>query len=133
VKYILDTDILIYFLKGNVHVVNKMTRVDVNHLSTTIINHAELFFGAYNSAHKKQNLEKITAFLGNINILPFCIESSKIFAEKKANLKKESTIMADLDLMIASIAIKNKLTFVTNNTKHFARFDQLTLENWHHA
>jgi len=132
VKYVLDTDTLIYFLKGDVKVVNKMTQTNASHLNTTIINHAELFFGAFNSEHKKQNLEKITTFLSNINILPFCIESSTIFAEEKAYLKKEGAILADLDLMIGSIAIRHDAILVTNNTKHFSRLRHLKLENWHH-
>lgn len=131
VKYVLDTDTLIYFLKGYPDVVEKITSTPADHLNTTIINHAELFFGAYHSEHKKRNLEKITAFLGNINILPFCSQSSLVFAEEKARLKKEGAIIADLDLMIASICVKNHMTLVTNNTKHFHRIAKLKSENWH--
>jgi tRNA(fMet)-specific endonuclease VapC len=36
----------------------------------------------------------------------------------------------DADIMIASIAIANNLTLVTNNEKHFNRISQLKIENW---
>lgn len=32
--------------------------------------------------------------------------------------------------MIASTAIEKNLILVTDNTKHFSRFDNLALENW---
>lgn len=132
-KYILDTDTLIYFLKGHENVVKRVASVSRDELGTTIINHAELLFGAFNSQRKKQNLLKAKSFLENILIMPFCQESSYIFAENKALLKKRGNIVADLDLMIASIALRNKSILITNNTKHFNRIKKLKIENWTHA
>jgi predicted nucleic acid-binding protein len=40
-------------------------------------------------------------------------------------LKKSGTIIADMDLMIASIAIENNCTLLTNNLKHFERISEL--------
>lgn len=129
-KYILDTDTLIYFLKGNENVILKMSSTPSYSIFTTIINHAELLFGACNSIRKKQNLDKIQAFLTTIKIVPFCEESSNIFAENKAKLKQQGNIIADLDLMIASIALKNNATLITNNMEHFARIKKLNVDNW---
>ncbi len=44
-KYILDTDTLIYFLKGQANVVKSMADISSDQLATTIINHTELLFG----------------------------------------------------------------------------------------
>jgi len=130
-KYMLDTDTLIYFLKGKESVVKKLGSLSLDDIATTIINHAELLFGAYNSLKIKSNINKIEAFLGNIPVVPFCQQSSHIFAEQKAMLKKQGTIVADLDLMIASIAIRNGSILVTNNTKHFIRLKKLKIDNWY--
>jgi len=129
-KYFLDTDILIYFLKGEKKVVDKISKQNPLDLATTIINHSELLYGAYNSAKKKENLSIVKSLLKNLHVLHFCEESSTLFAENKAFLKKQGTPIADLDLMIASIAQKHKATLVTNNTKHFLRIKNLKLENW---
>ena len=129
-KYILDTDTLIYFLKGHSTVVNRIAPLSTNELATTIINHAELLFGAFNSTKVSHNLEKISAFLNQLTIIHFCKESSFIFAEYKAALKKKGTIVADLDLMIASIVLKHQSVLITNNTRHFSRIKKLNLENW---
>lgn len=129
-KYILDTDTLIYFLKGNRAVVDCLSKHSASEMATTIINHSELFFGAFNSPKKKENLEVIDGLLNTLKIIPFCEESSVIFAEQKALLKKQGNIVADMDLMIASISLKHKAILVTNNTQHFSRIKKLQLENW---
>lgn len=41
-KYVIDTDILIYFLKNEPKVVRKFNEVDADLIATTIINYTEL-------------------------------------------------------------------------------------------
>ncbi len=48
----------------------------------------------------------------------------------KASLKKTGMLLDDFDLIIASSAMTDNLTLVTNNTKHFSRIDGLKLTNW---
>ena len=55
-RYVLDTDILIYYLKHNQPVVNKFATIDIDDITTTIINYTELLFGAYNSSKTEKNL-----------------------------------------------------------------------------
>jgi tRNA(fMet)-specific endonuclease VapC len=129
-SYILDTDTLIYFLKGNESVVKRLSSVPENKLYTTIVNHSELLFGAHHSQQKNQNLKKIDAFLKHFTLLPYCEYSSHIFAEHKALLKSKGTPLDDMDLMIASISIQNQMILVSNNIKHFGRIRKLKLENW---
>ena len=62
-KYIIDTDILIYFLKKNEKVVESFSKINDKNIFTTIINYTELLFGAYNSLKVDQNLKKFKSFL----------------------------------------------------------------------
>lgn len=94
-KYILDIDTLIYFLKGHQNIVENLSKRSSTEISTTIVNHSELLFGAFNSAKKKENLEIIKGLLKVLNAIPFCEDSSTIFAEQKASLKKQGNIVAD--------------------------------------
>ena len=48
----------------------------------------------------------------------------------KSELKQQGQIIADMDLMIASIATANQKILVTNNAHHFERIKKLKLENW---
>ncbi len=126
-KYILDSDILIYFLKGKKEVIEKVLSLQNDELYITIINYTELLYGIYNSNKISQNKEKILPFLNNFKILQFDKNASEIFAKLKTKLKKQGKIIADMDIMIASIAISNKATLYTNNLKHFNRVDGLKI------
>lgn len=129
-KYLLDTDTLIYLLKGHDKVIEKITHIHADDPCTSIVNYSELLFGTYHSSKVKQNVEKITSLMSDLKILPFCEQSAEIFAKEKALLKRNGIIIADLDLMIASISIINDVTLVSNNTKPFSRLNHLKLENW---
>ena len=129
-NFCIDSDTLIYFLKGEQKVISKMTQITSENLYTTRINYTELLYGAYNSSKIEKNLDKILPFLDNFKILEFDKKSSILFAKIKSKLKKDGQIIADMDLMIASIAISNDTTLVSNNTKHFKRIKELSLENW---
>jgi predicted nucleic acid-binding protein len=126
-KYLIDSDILIYFLKGKKEVVQKLSQVPIDNLYISRINYTELIYGAYNSARVKENLKVIEPFLENFKILEFTKNSSFIFAKEKARLKKSGNIIADMDLMIASIAIENDCMLLSNNIKHFQRVQNLKL------
>ena len=127
-KYLIDSDILIYFLKGKQEVVEKLSQIPIDDLYISRINYTELIYGAYNSAKINQNLKVIELFLESFTVLEFTKVSSLIFAKEKARLKKSGNIIADMDLMIASIAIENDCTLISNNMKHFERIQNLELE-----
>ena len=127
-KYLIDSDILIYFLKGKQEVVQRLSKIPINELYISRINYTELIYGAYNSTKVNQNLKVIEPFLDSFEVLEFTKTSSLIFAKEKARLKKSGNIIADMDLMIASIAIENDCTLISNNIKHFDRIQNLKLE-----
>lgn len=128
--YVLDTDTLIYFLKKHPQVVAKVSAVKPALLATTIINHSELLFGAYASERQAENLQRVQAFLQHFRKLPFCEGASLQFAQHKSDLRRRGTPVADLDLMIGSIAQFHGFILVTNNTRHFSLLPGLKLENW---
>ena len=110
--------------------------IGLEQLGYSVISHAELYFGAYNSAQKDKNLLAIQVVSKNLALVNFNAESAQLFGMIKADLKQQGNIILDADIMIAAIAIAiaiaiaNKLTLVTNNEKHFIRIPNLSLENW---
>ena len=129
-KYIVDTDILIYFFKNNKNVVEQFSKINDDDIFTTIINYTELLFGAYNSLRIEENLKKFKSFLEDINVLNFDKAAAEKFAQLKTKLKQEGNLIEDLDLMIASICLVNHCVLVTNNTRHFSRIQGLAIEDW---
>lgn len=93
---VLDSDILIYFLKDQQNIIQEVLKIPKDQLFTTRINYTELLYGAYNSQKIEKNLEKIIAFLEKFQILEFDKVSASIFAQEKARLKKEGNIIADM-------------------------------------
>ncbi|VAX36985.1 VapC toxin protein [hydrothermal vent metagenome] len=128
--YLVDTDIIIYWLKGNSCIEQTALDVGLENISFSIISKAELFFGAYKSTYVKQNLDSISVLSQKIVLLPFDELAAEHFGRIKNFLRQAGIILADADIMIASIALANNLTLITNNTKHFSRINDLKVSNW---
>ena len=62
--------------------------IDKN-LATTYINLFELYYGAYKSKEKENNIKAVSILLSRINVLNFSIESAKKAGEILAKLEKE--------------------------------------------
>lgn len=128
--YLIDTDIYIYLLSGNRSIQKKIHETEDQNIFISAISIAELYYGIFNSAEKDHNLKNIQKNLERLQILNFNRHSAKIFGRLKAELKKNGTPVADMDLAIASIAIQHGHVLVTHNTKHFSPVRELLLEDW---
>jgi tRNA(fMet)-specific endonuclease VapC len=129
-KYLFDTDILIYWLKGNQAIEKKAVAIGLENIGYSIISLAELYFGAYNSEQIDKNLQAIQIVQQKLSLFNFNDKSCTHFGMIKAQLKQQGNSIMDADILIGSIAQANKLILVTNNTKHFQRIPNLQLENW---
>jgi tRNA(fMet)-specific endonuclease VapC len=128
--YLLDTDTCIYWLNGREVVRNKLLSIDLSNVSICCISVAELYYGAYNSSRVKENLTRAEIFIQNITVIPLNNDSLKLFGELKAQFRKLGQPVADFDLLIASVALAERLILVTNNTRHYERIPDIQLENW---
>ena len=128
-KFLLDTNICIYHLKGLFGMDNKIERAGIENCFLSEITLAELKFGIENSEHKEKNRKKIEPFIKLFQIIPI-ISCFDIYAKEKARLKKQGQLIDDFDLLIGCSAISNDLILVTRNVKHFNRLSSLKIENW---
>ena len=62
--------------------------------------------------------------------LPFDDTAADAYGRIRADLTVRSTPIGPNDLMIAAMALANRLTLVTHNTREFARVTGLRLEGW---
>ena len=130
-KYYLDTNICIYFLKGkHISLLNKIKNYHPDAIKIASIVKAELLYGANKSQKKEENIEKINKFLLPFEIINFDNPSSIIYASIRADLEKRGEIIGPNDLIIASIVQANGGTLVTNNVKEFKRIKSIKIENW---
>lgn len=128
--YLLDTDIVIYSLKGHATVKKNLERNLHAALKISIVTLMELYYGAYKSQKTAGNLGKIKHIEDVVEIIPLGRESADVFAMLKADLEKAGTPIDDFDLILAACALSHGLTLVTNNVKHFKRIVGLKVENW---
>jgi tRNA(fMet)-specific endonuclease VapC len=128
--YLLDTDTLIYSLKGETAVKKNLRDHFHDPLKMSVITLMELYYGAHKSQKVASNLAKIKTLEFSFEIIPISEESAEIFGITKAELEKAGLTLDDFDLIIASCALTNNLVLVTNNVRHFKRIEGLRLINW---
>ncbi len=127
----LDTDLLIAILRGKEEAYNKVTKIDEESRgATTAINAFEIFFGAYRSAMKSENVKEAVKLLERLELIPFDLASSRKAGELTAELREKGQPIDYRDAMIAGITIENDLTLVTRNKSHFSRIKNFKLETW---
>lgn len=128
--YLLDTDTIVFLLRGSRAVADRITAVGEDLIATTMVNLAELYYGAFSSAHVEENLRSVDAFRRAARILDFDTAAAVLFGKLKAELKRSGNLLDDSDLFIASVALSADAVLVTNNLRHFNRIEGLALESW---
>lgn len=76
--------------------------------------------------HGYSKLEGILGDFSRAQVLPFSPAAADIYDE----LRKQSIAVGAMDLRIASIAIANQMTLLTQNTVDVERIPNLTIEDW---
>lgn len=128
-RYLLDTNICIYFLKGQFEINKKIEAVGISNCFVSEITIAELKFGVENSSFKSKNQETLEKFQNKFTILPI-FKSLDIYAKEKARLKVKGKTLDDFDLLIGASAISNNMTLVTRNLRDFDRLEGIDIEDW---
>lgn len=128
-KFLLDTNICIYFLKGQYNLVQKLEKIGLENCFISEITIAELKFGAENSENKEKNRNTVDDFISRFTIIPI-FNSLDIYAKEKARLRKAGNPLDDFDLLIGATAISNNLVLVTRNVTDFERLEGIEIENW---
>ena len=131
-KFIFDSDTIIFYLKDYPSVAQKVASFKVGELSISSMAYAEVMLGAYRSRNGSgRKVATTIELLELFSLVDFDRYSAEVFAEIKSELMKKGQIVEDSDLIIASTAVANGMTLVTNNEKHFKRIKGLKLENWY--
>jgi tRNA(fMet)-specific endonuclease VapC len=125
-KYLLDTNIVISFLRKDNEIVEKIEELDEVYIPVTVI--GELFFGAFKSKKVEENLQNISNLLENIPVLANSVDTARIYGELKNQLKEKGKPIPENDIWIAAIAKQYDLTVMTNDI-HFKEVEGLKLHS----
>lgn len=129
-KYLLDTNIVIYVLKRRPKEVLAMFNANASRMAISSITLSELFYGAEKSLNTDKNLEAVEEFVSHLDVLPYDAKASQHYGQIKAALEKKGQIIGENDIHIAAHATGHGLILVTNNLRVFKRVPNLALENW---
>jgi tRNA(fMet)-specific endonuclease VapC len=128
--YLLDTDTIIYALKGDRHVVRRFEEKVAQPKAVSVITYGELFFGAMKSSSQHANLAKVRRVAELFPVVEVSRAIMETFGSLKADLEHRGKVVDDFDLVIASTALVLNYTLVTNNERHYRHIPGLRIENW---
>ena len=129
--YVLYTNIISFYLKGNDIVANNIVRAlaNGNRILIAPIAYYEIKRGliAVNSQKRLKEFENLCELFGvgqlDNNILD-------VAANTYADQRRIGYTMEDADIFIAAFCKYWSFSLVTNNTKHFVHISDLTLFDW---
>ncbi len=132
-KYLLDTNVCIHFLKNDVNVVEKFKEVGLENCYISEITILEFSYGVAKSNPMKmtENRAKFKQFVDNLDGRVLVIRPAfEEFSTQKVRLRKLGTLISDFNLLIGCTAVVNNLTLASRNIKEMNRIEELKLENW---
>jgi tRNA(fMet)-specific endonuclease VapC len=116
--YMLDTDISSYIIKRRPATLVEKFEKYAETLNVSVITAAELRFGAEKAGRPKLT-ELVEAYLERLAILDWTNEVTSHYARIRSELERSVKPIGNMDLRIASHAVSQGMTLVTNNIKHF--------------
>lgn len=132
--YLLDTNIVSYFLRGNSpDLTQRIMTSTAEDLAVSVISAGELHYGLRrlpSSRRAKQLGQQLDALLSAIAVHPLPTDAAHHYGTIKAALDTAGTPIGGNDLWIAAHALASDMTLVTHNTREFERVQGLKLENW---
>ena len=115
--YLLDTDTIIYSLKGIPAVVENMRAHAADPKAISVITYGELVYGAEKSQKISQNLAKVHRIREIFPVIELRCSIMDTFGSLKAELSRNGEVVDDFDLIIAATAITMGYSVVSNNEK----------------
>ena len=132
-RYLLDTNIVIYVLKRRPVEVLATFNANASRMAISSITLAELLHGAEKSQRVNENLAAIEDFCSRLEVLTYCTKAAQHYGAIRAALEKIGQPIVVNYLHIAAHARSEGLVLVTNNLAEFERIPALELENWYYG
>ena len=130
-KYLLDTDTLIYVFKRAENCLARLASQDDSDIAISAFNLFELEYGMGKSDNRIKMDSYVAALCRRYAVLDFDRTASIQAGTIRALLHTHGTPIGPYDVQMAGIALSKNLTIVTRNTREFERVPGLRVENWY--
>lgn len=128
--YLLDTNTLIYFFKGQGQVATRLLATPPAQIAVPALSAYEIEVGIARSADPAKRREQWWAMLKVLRLIPFAAEEAQVAAMVQAALAKAGTPIGPADTLIAGTALAHDAVLVTRNTREFSRVSGLKVVDW---
>ncbi len=129
--YLLDTNVCIRILNGSSQkLIDRLRGHEPSQIHLCSIVKAELIYGAHHSQRAADNLRLLSRFFETFSNLAFDDLAAEHYGVIRSQLARAGTPIGPNDLMIAAVALANRLTLVTHNVKEFSRIVGLFYDDW---
>lgn len=129
-RYMLDTNIVIYVIKRRPLAVLEVFNRHAGEMCISAVTEAELIHGAEKSQHREHNLRQVEDFTSRLEVLEYNRKAADHYGDIRADLERKGTPIGVNDLHISAHARSEGLVLVTNNLREFERVAGLRTENW---
>lgn len=129
--YVLDTNTLIYYFKGQGKVAQSLAQTLAQEIYIPTLVLFELQVGIAKSNSSEKRVQQLQQLLSYINLAPFDKAAAIAAANIRAQLESAGTPVGPIDVLIAGTALSLNATLITHNVKEFGRIPNLGLEDWY--
>lgn len=129
-RFLLDTDTVSHWLRGEGGVVKRLPEVDPSQvcISAIVVQELELGVARRRSTKLRRSLD---AFYRGISIAPYGEAAARRYGRLARTLLDRGVPIGVEDTMIAAHALSLDLVLVTHNVRHFVRVPGLVVEDWY--
>ncbi len=129
-KYLLDTNTLIYYFKGLGNVKERLLACQPSEIVLSSVVYYELQVGILKSTSPQKRIAQLAILKNQVSWVDFDEKSAQATAQIRVDLERIGKPIGSYDVQIAGMAIANDLVLVTHNTGEFGRVNDLKLEDW---
>ncbi|AFY42367.1 type II toxin-antitoxin system VapC family toxin [Nostoc sp. PCC 7107] len=129
--YVLDTNTLIYYFKGQGNVVQNLAQVSPQNIVISTIVLFELQVGIAKSNSPAKRTQQLQQILSQVNLISFDQSHALAAAIIRAQLEQQGIPIGALDILIAGTAVALQATLITHNVKEFSRVAGLAIADWY--
>lgn len=126
---LLDTNTVIYYLRGMPSVVARILAMEGSELAIPSVVAYELEYGTLRAKGPRRR-EFVTRLLAHSIQVPFDHEAAREAARVRIELERQGVVIGPMDLLMAGTAASRGALLVTNNIKEFSRVKGLRLADW---
>lgn len=129
--FLLDTNTLIYYFKGQGRVAERLLATPPTQLAVSTVTLFELETGLRKSSQASRRRGQLNELVDAATVWGFDRAAVDKAADIRATLETRGQPIGPLDCLIAGIALAHGATLVTHNLREFSRVPKLLVTDWH--